>query len=207
VPPVSDRVDDRAGAALERVQLELEALYQLEPAPTILPFVRRGDPTERERVLVKETADALEVLVVLPDRCLEALSGDRPGEHIDAYLEAVEGVSHFLHLAERARTQLPTTLLELELQAEVDKFAVLAPDPGGLPATRLHRLHRQLYAEVGFLHPAHSEPGQRYRLANDLAARLWARLIDDGRADSIRGRLRRFYRASQAEKIRMARAA
>ena len=44
-------------------------------------------------------------------------------------------------------------------------------------------------------------------LANDLAARLWSQLIRLGPAAARRSTLKRFYRASQAEKIRMVRAA
>jgi hypothetical protein len=68
-------------------------------------------------------------------------------------------------------------------------------------------VHRRLYEDVRYLHAGQTELGQRYRLANDLAAKLWSCLIRDGQNMSIRGVLRRFYRASQAEKIRMVRAA
>jgi hypothetical protein len=44
-------------------------------------------------------------------------------------------------------------------------------------------------------------------LANDLAAKLWSSLIAQGQNDRTQLLLRRFYRASQAEKIRMVRAA
>ncbi|MCH7929016.1 MAG: ATP-binding protein [Proteobacteria bacterium] len=37
-------------------------------------------------------------------------------------MHSVEGVSHFVLVAERARRELPVTQLELELQAEIDKF-------------------------------------------------------------------------------------
>lgn len=200
-------VDARASQALERLQHTLETLYQLEPAPTILSFIRRDRALSRERVLVREDAEGLEVAVMLPEVCFDALANDGAVNCSDAYLEAVEGVSHYLHLADRARTELPTTRLELELQAEVDKFAVLAPRPFELPTATLRLLHGRLYEHVLFLHPAESELGRRYRLANDLAARLWSQLIDEGEHATTRSLLRRFYRAGQAEKIRLVAAA
>jgi hypothetical protein len=195
------------GLAFERVQRQLEGIYQLEPAPGIAPFVKVKEDTGREELLVRQTLDALEIVVLLPEVSVQALLAADPVESdIDAYLGAIEGISHFIHLAERARTCLPTTLLELELQAEVDKFAILA-DGTDLPLSNLHELHRRVYQDVRYLHASHSEIGQRYRLANDLAAKLWSWLLKGGQDGAIRDVLRRFYRASQAEKIRMARAA
>jgi hypothetical protein len=192
---------------LIRVQRKIEAIYQLEPAPDIAPFVRIEANDTREQLIVKQSVDALELVVLLPGASLAALLTRDPTEDMDAYLAAIEGISHFIHLAERARTRLPTTLLELELQAEVDKFAILADAPTALPSFQLHTLHRRLYADVRFLHASTTERGQRYRLANNLAAKLWSQLIQHREAASSRDILRRFYRASQAEKIRMVRAA
>lgn len=191
---------------LVRVQRQLEAMYELEPTPDIAPFVRVDGAEEREQLLVRELDGAVDIIVVLPRASAEAVLSKDAGLELDAYLNAIEGVSHFIHLADRARTELPTTLLELELQAEVDKFAILASAPDNQNTEDLVSLHRRLYEQVRFLHPSASERGQRYRLANELAARLWSQLIRKGPA-SHRGTLKRFYRASQAEKIRMVRAA
>jgi len=204
----ADGLDEALGVSLIRVQRQIEAIYQLEPTPDIAPFVRVGAENSREQVLVRQSFDDLELVVLLPAASVDALVADDPmPDDMDAYLGAIEGISHFIHLAERARTRLPTTLLELELQAEVDKFAILADRPALLAPRELHALHRRLYENVRYLHAGQSELGQRYRLANDLAAKLWSYLIRDGRNVSIRSVLRRFYRASQAEKIRMVRAA
>jgi hypothetical protein len=192
---------------LNRMQRRLEAIYQLEPAPEIAPFVRVEANDAREQLIVRQSVDALELVVLLPGASLAALLTRDPTGDMDAYLAAIEGISHFIHLAERARTRLPTTLLELELQAEVDKFAILADAPTALPTFQLHTLHRRLYENVRYLHASSSERGQRYRLANDLAAKLWSQLIRTGESGCSRDVLRRFYRASQAEKIRMVRAA
>jgi hypothetical protein len=88
-------------------------------------------------------------------------------------------------------------------------FAHGAPRPF-CPA-RAARLRARLFDRVAYLHPAHTETGQRYRMANDLAARfarwLEARFAQHGRFDQMRAWLRQFYGAGQAEKIGLARAA
>jgi hypothetical protein len=194
----------RDGALRDRLralQQALERFYELEQAPDISLFARSGDSDDREKLLLRECDDELEIALVLPNL------GDReiePGPS-DAWLQIAEGVSHFVYVAERARTGLPSTLLELELQAEVDKFVLLAlvthpaPDP--------HALHETLYENVRYLHPPDSELGDRYRMANALAARFVARLVARRDAVSLLRNLRRFYRAGQAEKIHLARAA
>ena len=109
------------------------------------------------------------------------------------------------------------TLLELELQAEVDKYVLLAHGPAlGWGSRRFEpgraaRIRQTLFDRVRYLDPAGTETGDRYRLANDLAARfagwLEARFARHGRFEQMRAALRRFYCAGQAEKIELARAA
>ncbi len=188
---------------LTRVQRQIEMIYQLEPTPPIAPFVRIEADATREQLIVRQSADFVEIIVLLSEASLEALITKDAVANMDAYLEAIEGISHFIHIAERTRTELPTTLLELELQAEVDKFAILTAGMLSLPAEELFSLHRRLYEDVRFLHASATERGQRYRLANGLAAKLWSQLINRAEDDARRETLRRFYRASQAEKIRM----
>jgi hypothetical protein len=192
---------------LVRVQRQIEAFYELEPAPLITPFVRVDADDVREQLLVQESGEGVDIVVLLPRASVEALLSKSATLELDAYLGAIEGISHFIHLANRARTELPTTLLELELQAEVDKFAILAGEPENQNRGDLVSLHRRLYEDVTYLHTSASESGQRYRLANELAARLWSQLIRKGPAAAHRGMLKRFYRASQTEKISMVRAA
>lgn len=197
-------VDDVLANALGRLQRQIEALYQLEPTPAIAPFVRVSSGDAREQIIVRQSTETLELIVLLPEKSIEALVSTRGRQTLDAYLGAVEGISHFIHLAERARTRLPTTLLELELQAEVDKFAILLGAAAEWSAVQLYDLHRRLYEDVSFLHTAVSERGQRYRLANELAAKLWSQLLPRKLDREALGILRRFYRAGQAEKIRIA---
>jgi hypothetical protein len=188
-----------AASALRRLQRTLERYYGLERGPDVVRFVAQGDDETREHLLVRETDDALELKLVLPPIAPEFGLND-------GFLQLLEGVSHFLYLVERARTGLPATQLELELQAEVDKFVLLAFENGASERDERRALHERLYEKVTYLHDPNTELGERYRLANDLAARFTRRLLDaeSGRA---RGLLQRFYRAGQGDKIRLARAA
>ncbi len=126
----------------------------------------------------------------------------------------VEGVSHFLYLAERARRELPTTQLELELQAEVDKYVLFAHGadaPRPFHPARAARMRARLFDRVAYLHPANTETARATGWPT-----IWRRASPAGWRHASRGtdtscrcarELRRFYGAGQAEKIGLARAA
>jgi hypothetical protein len=188
---------------LRRIQSELERFYGLERAPNVTRFVRDGDQGSREVVLLRESADELEIALVLPPESKQIPSG---GALSDVWLQVAEGVSHFLYLVERARVSLPVTKLELELQAEVDKF-VLSLGFSSFSANDARGLLDRMFDSPRFLHPEDSEAGERYRLAHNLAARFVSRVFVANDRARARARLRTFYRAGQTEKIRIARAA
>ncbi|HEY3495481.1 MAG TPA: hypothetical protein VGK73_12380 [Polyangiaceae bacterium] len=198
-PPPERKLGRRSRAALRRIQSRIERYYALETAPDVVEFAAAGAEGEREVLLVKESDAALELALVVPG------TAPRAGAN-DLWLQLLEGVSHFVFVAERARTGLPATQLELELQAEIDKFVLLALEPDGSHRARGFELHRQLFAEPTFLHAPDTELGRRYRLAHDVAARLAARLLEREPSDA-RALLQRFYRAGQTEKLTLARAA
>src|SRR5215475_5818477 len=83
----------RARAELNDLQNRLGTLYQLEPAPDIVPFVQVHEEG-REQVLVKESDGMLELAVLLPNASVLALNDTQGTGDMDAYLGAVEGVSH-----------------------------------------------------------------------------------------------------------------
>jgi hypothetical protein len=158
-------------------------------------------PGDREAVRVRDTADGVvEIEVIAPSF---AKSPD-----LDSICQLIEGVSHFVYVADRARRQLPTTQLELELQAEIDKYVLLVWQRERFDAHLARALHARLFEHVRFSHAAGTEEGDRYRLANDLAARLVRRMelsyVEKGRLEGLRNALTRFYAMGQAEKIRFA---
>ncbi|HVR20716.1 MAG TPA: hypothetical protein VMS65_13495, partial [Polyangiaceae bacterium] len=111
----------RTRAALRRIQRRIERYYGLEGAPDVALFASAGTDGEREVLLVRDGEHAVEMALRVPDGAPCAGAND-------VWLQLLEGVSHFVYLAERVRTGLPTTQLELELQAEIDKFVLLALD-------------------------------------------------------------------------------
>jgi hypothetical protein len=187
----------RTRAALRRIQRRIERYYGLESTPDVTLFASAGTDGEREVLLVRDGGHAVEMALRVPN------GTPRAGAN-DVWLQLLEGVSHFVFLAERVRMGLPSTQLELELQAEIDKFVLLALDAEGRSDPLA--LHRRIFEQATFLHPPDTEAGERYRLANRLAARLAARLTERSAGD-VRALLRRFYRAGQAEKIALAQAA
>lgn len=187
-------------ALANRIQSGLERLYRLERAAAVDDFVIRAEQGERETLFVREAEDgALEMRLRLP-----ALEGGA----FDPICQIIEGVSHFVYLADRAAKNREATQLELELQAEVDKYVVLAASLDGFDEVVSRKLRAQLYDEVTFEHDADTELGERYRVANDYARRFTARLERDyvsrARYRELHAELRRFFYYGQGEKLRAA---
>jgi hypothetical protein len=194
----------RARSLAARVQAGLERMYQLDRIADVVDYVRSSDEGERESLLVRQADDgAVEVSLRLP-----LLEGEAS---LDAVCQIIEGVSHFVYVVERARVDREATQLELELQAEVDKWVVFAASMRAFDAARSAALRARLYERVAFAHDEDTEAGERYRIANNIAHRfvrgLERRYVESARFGEMRSELRRFFRVSQEEKLRLGRAA
>jgi hypothetical protein len=201
---LSPRSSDRGARVANQVQRDIERFYRLEQAPSVESFLRSAGKSQREAVRIRDAADgAVEIEVMAPE-----LSA---APDLDSVCQLIEGVSHFVYVADRARRELPATQLELELQAEIDKYVLLALDGDRYDSSAARAVHERLYERVRFCHPEGTEAGDRYRMANDLAARMVRRLevlyAEKGRFGELREALSRFYRMGQADKILFARAA
>lgn len=206
--PASSRALEGYGAPLvreialaSRIQRGLENLYRLDRSADVDDFVTHADDGEREALLVRETEAGLELRLRLPRL-------DGGGERLDSICQIIEGVSHFVYLADRASRDRGTTQLELELQAEVDKYVVLASSIESFDETTSRRLRGRLYERVAFLDPLSSACGERYRIANDGARRFTGRLerefISHARYRELRDELRSFFHMSQGDKLHAA---
>src|SRR5690606_20783749 len=119
---------------------------------------------------------------------------------------AVEGVSHFIYTVCCARAERPISQLELELQAEVDKYVtclLTAAPEAELSAV----LRRRLFADAAYEPDLDDEEQDRYRVANDNAHR-YATWLEDTfvsrrRIPEMLAELRRFYRQGLAAKLSM----
>lgn len=166
-------------------------------------------PNTDESVLLSQEGNELALSLYLDEDVLKRLDRGDPlkslqPSQLDDLCKVLEGISHFNYILWRARQGRSVKLLELEMQAEIDKFVttwLMALGQNDLELAR--RLHGWLFDDVSFNPGLDAEQAERYRAANDLAARfchgLEARLDRDG--DKAIGELRRFYRLSQAGKI------
>lgn len=166
-----------------------------------------------EQVLVERTGDSLHVGVYIAAEVLKRLGRNNPLDALDEenlgdFCTALEGVSHFHYLTWQASRDRPVSLLELELQAEVDKYVaaiylLTLQRAGKFPAT----LHERLFHRVHYLEGLDAESLTRYQAANRYAARFCRRLDERFlrsrrvRAEAWLAELRLFYRLSHAQKL------
>lgn len=195
----------RERALAGRIQSALERIYGLEHLADVEDYVREdAESPDREVLVVHHASDGVvELGLRLPQLGEET--------ELDTLCQIIEGVSHFVYVADRARARRAATHLELEIQAEVDKWVVLASSMHAFDADRSARLRARLYESVAFAHPAQTELGERYRMANDSAHRFVRRLerryVDGARFLEMREELRRFFHVGQEEKLRLGRPA
>jgi hypothetical protein len=163
-----------------------------------------------EELLIGEADGTAEVALYLEQSLLERLRDNNPiatlnKANIADFWTAFEGVSHFTYFVFKAMDDQSVTLLELELQAEVDKFVatsmLLRSQGGRVPAG----LHRWLFDLPTFAASLSETELERYNDANRYAARLCRTLAgqfrERGWSEHARRELRRFYRLPRQEKI------
>ncbi|MGE3775174.1 MAG: hypothetical protein AB7I32_19790 [Gammaproteobacteria bacterium] len=166
----------------------------------------------RERLLVRD-GDDLELSLFIDAELLAALDDDDPtvslhDGNLGDFLVAVEGVSHLQYLIFQAGQRQSVSLLELELQAEIDKYVTSAEllssqrDNGHIPSA----LHARLFEDVSFDASLPPDAQSRYASANRLAARychaLRRRYPGHHHQNSFVRELRDFYRMSEGRKVR-----
>ena len=194
-------------ALAERVKEGLTRLYRLDALPHLGEFVTLAEGEEREAVFVRDSGEDLEIELRMPK--LGKTAVDLDGDELDPLCQIIEGVSHFVYLGARAERRRETTQLELEIQAEVDKYVVLAHGLPGFTPRASERLRRRLFGDVAYCHLESTDEGERYRIANDTAHRytekLERRFLETTRVVAMRGELRAFFEMGLEEKLRAAR--
>jgi hypothetical protein len=220
VPAASAPPDPEAGAAfgglLLDVQHRLESLYGLEPGAPVTDFVVPPDgasalPGTGSRTLVAEHEGELSLAVVFERSIREHLLRADPRARLDAanlgaFSTLTEEVSHFVYLLHSAQREKTVTQLELELQAEVDKYLTAAFLLGlqneGAVSSGLRRL---LFHSYRLAEGVTGERAERYHAASRLADRYCAwlerRFLRTARVDDLARETRRFYRFGQREKL------
>jgi hypothetical protein len=207
---------------LASLQGTLSDIYDLPATPDVAEFLmtdraslarldaaRGGD----EQLFVAEEGDTLSLALYIDQAVLERLARRDPycaltGENLADYLTAAEGVSHFVYLAWNAGHDKPVTLLELELQAEIDKYVLSAwllreQGDGRFP----RELHRALFERARVDPAVAGNRAGLYRMASNYAGRFCRRIANrlecKARSASreLLAELRRFYRLGNARKL------
>jgi hypothetical protein len=179
-----------------------------------LPRARHAAARDEELIIVEE-ADGVTVGVYVDESVLDRLALHSPlerlhGGNLADLWTALEGVSHFAYLDFNLGHDRPVSHLELELQAEIDKYVVTlwllrAQHPRHFP----RELHWLLFQRTRFAPQLDAASQRLYRLANRYASRYCARLSRELASDRRVTRsgalsaLRRLYRATGPRKLRM----
>ena len=211
---------------LRRMQTLLAQLYDAPVREDVQDFVlsdrqrlsqvvgeRAGEPGD-EQVYVVEEEQGVRLGLFIAQDVLERLAQRDPlhaldDDNLPDYCTALEGVSHFHYLVWSLARGRNVSLLELELQAEVDKYAIALAlmtrqQEGRFPQT----LHGRLFHGVSFLPQLDEVSRRRYEEANRHAARFCRSLeerflrVRRQRPELWLGELRQFFRRGHQEKIR-----
>ena len=208
---------------LERLEALLTGIYDLDIGcrvgdfivtdRALLPGECREAPGD-EQLFVTSVDDELCMSLYLDPALLERLERRDPSDGLDAdnladCWTALEGISHFLCVAHNAGHDRPVSRHALELQAEIDKYVASVAllrrrHPRRFPA----ELHTLLFRRARVDPALAGRHESLYRRASRQAARFCARLEPRLRACCRRddggwlGDLRRFYRLSDAGKLR-----
>jgi hypothetical protein len=209
-------------ATLASMQDALAGIYDLPATPDVRQFLLTdrsclsgidGARHSDEQLLLAEEGDTLSMGLYIDQAVLRRLSKRNPlaaltHDNLADYLTAAEGVSHFVYMAWNTGHDKPVTLLELELQAEVDKYVLCASllsaqNDGRFPV----ELHRVLFERARVDPVAASGREGLYHMASRYAARFCHRmtsLFERRRRMAMRdalAELRRFYRWGSARKL------
>ena len=167
-----------------------------------------------EQLLVAQDGGTLWIGLYLEPAVLERLHSANPFQVLDTgniadFWTVLEGVSHFVYLTWSAAHDRPVTLLELELQGEIDKYVstlwlLREQNPERFPA----ELHHVLFERTRVDALLARDRMDLYRHANSYAARFCRRLSRTLRLaghstrEAALAELRRFYRFPRQRKFR-----
>jgi len=176
-----------------------------------LPPAVRSHPTD-EQLVVASANGELGVSLYLDPGLLDRLQRADPLEslhegNVADYWTALEGVSHFVYLAWNSGHDKPVSLLELELQAEIDKFVaswwlLKRQAPGRFPAELMRLLFERTRIDPALAAGREEIYRRASRYAERFCRRIERALRERGVATEreVLTELRRFYRLTDARK-------
>jgi len=210
---------------LNRLQRHLENIYEVRSGYRVADFLisdpalaRELDASETARELpekllirTRQDEEAVNVGLYIDPELLRRLEDDDPtkslhGQNLHDFWLAIEGISHFLYFTWNAGYERRVSLMEMELQGEVDKYILAAflfysQQQGAVPAG----LYQHLFHDMAYDSRLSAAELQRYRRANYFAARFccsFEKLFLRSRVHAgMINTLRRFYRLTHHHKI------
>ena len=203
---------------LQKIQNVLTQMYKLPLECPLASYllatptgIQIGNPLGKEALVVRETPGAVEVGLYIDPETTQNLEKHDPFKRLDKnnfadFCAAIEGVSHLLYFLFRAEKGETITELELELQADVDRFLLLCflchKSHEILPQEMLHKL----FDDVQFRKGLTRKTKERYLRANGWAAKFCSKLernfLKNGNWRATLETARTFYQRNHWEKIR-----
>lgn len=181
-----------------------------------LPAVVRSSESDEELIVAEpadESGGAVGMSLYLDPALLERLALADPmvrlhDGNVADYWTALEGVSHFLYLAWNAGHDKPVSLLELEMQAEIDKYVasywlMRRQFPDRFPGELLRLLFEKTRIDPRLARGREAMYREASRYAEKFCRRL-EQSLRGARGDSegeVLAELRRFYRLTNARKV------
>ncbi len=206
---------------LAELHQQLSTLYRVDAAhdihdylvtdPIMARLLSQGAmaTNTEETLLVAEDDDGVAMSLFLDAGMLERLESDSPlnrlhVDHLDDFWKVLEGISHFNCMAWKAMRERSVSLLELELQGEIDKFLsalLIAADQDNDVLQK--DLHGWLFEATRLKEDLDDEERERYAAANRYAARFCHRLrVEWEQLGTLPiDELRRFFRLQLPDKI------
>ena len=208
---------------LRDLQSLLERIYGIDVPQDIYDFLTTDEQFARhldrqaqendpgEKLYVVQDDSGLNVALYLNADVLDRLLEADPREYLDQsnladFCTVLEGISHFNYLLWNAGFDKSVTLMELELQAEIDKYIGVRHLLRNQPESDLNkRVFPHLFENFHYDSHLTKEEIERYSSANSFAGRfcrnLETRYSGTGLSHRMLSELRAFYRWPQPDKL------
>lgn len=169
---------------LTMLQLTLETYYDIDPPYSISEFVCHSAQTDTgtscckgttpEMLVYREDGTNLDISLFLnpslmTNLCTETYKNTWIDQSFDNGCIVLEGVSHFLYMVFNAHFDRQVSMLDLEIQAEIDKFLFAVLDTEYRESS--DKLLQKLFCEVSYREDLSDALKHRYEQANSLAYR------------------------------------
>ena len=207
---------------IHQIQNHIQAIYGINVGQDAGDYLINRDeliallPVNQQTLIPKELFlvnpqpqnDTLEIALFFDESLTQNLQTHDPlkklsSENISDFCTLVEGVSHFVYYLHKASLELDISQLELELQAEIDKFVLLSLGVCG--ENQRHEEILDMLFENYHLHDKLT-PAQRdrYHSATQLARKYCYELLQNFKSTArheFLHEIRTFYPLSQEQKI------